>query len=672
MAFSGLRARSLLALLLTCLLVLLPAAVLGWLVLQSIHQHFAEGYVTNLNQLSRERIFAPISREQALSNRLAHSEVTRQWLLAEDDESKRQMFFREAEGFRQDFRDRAYFITNVASQHYYFNSDEAGLDTRPRYRLSADNPDDSWFFSTRESTTDFNINVDRNPMLNTTRLWFNILIRDRDELIGIAGSGVDLSNFISDFIANDMAGVSPMIIDRQGAIQAHQDASLIALNSGADGSADPSSQIFSLLDNPQDDAALRQAMLQAEQLADSTQLLRLNLQGRDHLVALGFIPALGWHLVTAVDLTTAEIIDARWLWPLIGLIVGLALALLLLFSLGTERLLLRPLRQLRQSAQALSDGNYSVQLPVARDDELGELSRSFGVMAERIRENARELENRVQVRTEELQQANRTMAEAQRKIADSISYASLIQRTILPTREMYNCLHDNCAVLWRPRDVVGGDFYLFYDLGDRYLIGVADCAGHGVPGALMTMLGHAALDQAVRDGDPCNPAGILQQADLILRHMLGESAATRSVATSMDAGLVLVDRQRGQVTFAGARIDLYVSDGQQVTRLTGGLRALADKRRGKYQNITTELAGRSFYLCTDGFLDQAGGEQGFGFGNSRFEQMLLSHAHLPLSEQLAAFNRTLAQHQGQHPQRDDITMLCFRDNHCATGASSDA
>lgn len=155
-------------------------------------------------------------------------------------------------------------------------------------------------------------------------------------------------------------------------------------------------------------------------------------------MALGFIPALGWHLVTAVDLTTAEIIDARWLWPLIGLIVGLALALLLLFSLGTERLLLRPLRQLRQSAQALSDGNYSVQLPVARDDELGELSRSFGVMAERIRENARELENRVQVRTEELQQANRTMAEAQRKIADSISYASLIQRTILPTREMYN------------------------------------------------------------------------------------------------------------------------------------------------------------------------------------------------------------------------------------------
>lgn len=672
MAISGLRARSFLALLITCLLVLLPAAVLGWLVLQNIHQHFAEGYVTNLNQLSRERIFAPISREQALSSRLAHSEVTRQWLLEEQDEGKRQLFFREAEGFRRDFRDRAYFIANVSSQHYYFNSDETDFSDQPRYRLRADNPDDSWFFSTMASTSDFNINVDRNPHLNTTRLWFNILIRNQQQLIGIAGSGVDLSNFITDFIANDMAGVSPMILDRQGAIQAHQDASLIALNSGADGDVDPATRIFNLLAGPEQAEALRQAMQQAEQLADSTQLLRLDLQGREHLVALGFIPALGWHLVTAVDLSTAEVIDARWLWPLIALIAGLALALLLLFGLGTERLLLRPLRQLRQSAQALTDGNYEVQLPATRDDELGELSRSFGIMAERIRENAQELESRVQARTLELQRANHSMAAAQRKIADSINYASLIQRAILPTREMLNALHDNCAVLWQPRDVVGGDFYVFYDLGQRYLIGIADCAGHGVPGALMTMLGHAALDQATRNGDPENPAGLLQQADLILRHMLGDSADTRSVATSMDAGLALVDSRRGLITFAGARINLYFSDGQQVSKLSGGHRALADKRQGTYQNQTTELAGRTFYLCTDGLLDQAGGEQGFGFGTSHFEQMLLKHAHLLPSAQQAAFSATLAQHQGDYPQRDDITMLCFRNHHCATGASSDA
>lgn len=660
MAIAGLRTRSFLALLITCLLVLLPTAMLGWQVLQSIHQHFAEGYTSNLNQLSRERIFAPISREQALSSRLAYSEITRQWLTDETNESKHQLFFREAEGFRNDFRDRAYFIASVSSQHYYFNSDDANYSEQPRYRLRNDNPDDNWFFNTAEASNDFNINVDRNPYLNTTRLWFNILIRDQGELIGIAGSGLDLSNFIADFIANDLAGVSPMILDRQGAIQAHQDASLIALNSGADGVADPARKIFSLLTRPSEDAALRQAMLLAEQQPESVQLLRLELQHRDHLVALGYMPALGWHLVTAVDLTTAEIIDSRWLWPLLALLGGLTLVLLVLFSLGTERLLLRPLRQLRQSAQALAEGNYEVQLADARDDEIGELSRTFGIMAQRIRKHTSELESRVRARTLELQHANRQMIEVHRKVEDSINYASLIQQAMLPNREMLNVLHDRYSVLWRPRDVVGGDFYIFHDLGNRYLLGIADCAGHGVPGALMTMLGHAALNQAVRDGNPNDPADLLQRTDQILRQMLGDNTTTRSLATSMDAGLAFVDLEQKQVTYAGARIALYFSDGQQVGHLRGGHRSLADKRLGIYQNTTMDLAGNTFLLCTDGFLDQAGGEHGFGFGSTRFAELLRNCADLPLAAQQEKFSAALAKHQGEYPQRDDITMLSFR------------
>jgi serine phosphatase RsbU (regulator of sigma subunit) len=95
--------------------------------------------------------------------------------------------------------------------------------------------------------------------------------------------------------------------------------------------------------------------------------------------------------------------------------------------------------------------------------------------------------------------------------------------------------------------------------------------------------------------------------------------------------------------------------------LPGARRALGDKRQGDYHNQQIALQpGRTFYLCTDGFLDQAGGERGFGFGNSRFADMLRRHASLPLNEQSAAFSDTLAAYQGDYPQRDDITMLCFR------------
>ncbi|RCI71985.1 hypothetical protein DT376_26160, partial [Pseudomonas aeruginosa] len=113
--------------------------------------------------------------------------------------------------------------------------------------------------------------------------------------------------------------------------------------------------------------------------------------------------------------------------------------------------------------------------------------------------------------------------------------------------------------------------------------------------------------------------------------------------------------------FAGAKISLYASDGEEVQELKGARRAIGDKRRGDYRNIEVPLApGWTFYLSTDGFLDQAGGEHGFGFGSRRFADMLRDHARQPLPEQAEAFVATLAEYQGEHPQRDDITILSFR------------
>jgi len=190
---------------------------------------------------------------------------------------------------------------------------------------------------------------------------------------------------------------------------------------------------------------------------------------------------------------------------------------------------------------------------------------------------------------------------------------------------------------------------------------VVDCAGHGVPGALMTMLAHAALDQAINDCGMANPAAILERTDQIVRNMLSDSAEYKSIATNMDVGLAFVDLSQRRVVFSGAKMALYYSDGRSVEHVAGAKRALVDKRIGDYRNTEVALdAERTFYLCTDGFLDQAGGEQGFGFGNSRFAEMLCQHAKLPLQQQSAAFSDTLAAYQGDYPQRDDITMLCFR------------
>lgn len=243
----------------------------------------------------------------------------------------------------------------------------------------------------------------------------------------------------------------------------------------------------------------------------------------------------------------------------------------------------------------------------------------------------------------------------------AINYASLIQRAILPDRRMQGSLGKDYFVLWKPRDAVGGDFYLYSDVPQGGLLGLIDCAGHSVPGALMTMLARSAINQATAQSDDQNPAAILMKTDEIMRGMFDAEHFNRSLATSMDVGLARIDRDARRLRYAGAKMSLYACNGAEVREYKGGRRSIAEKIRCDYVNIDLPLEeGWTYYLCTDGFLDQAGGEQGYGFGNRRFADMLLQLAHLPLSEQAAHADATLTSYQGERGQRDDITLLAFR------------
>lgn len=275
-------------------------------------------------------------------------------------------------------------------------------------------------------------------------------------------------------------------------------------------------------------------------------------------------------------------------------------------------------------------------------------------MAQQVRAHSENLERLVDERTREL-------AEAHRKVTDSIRYASLIQHAILPDRALKADLQGQYFVLWRPRDVVGGDFYLYRSATGQCLFGVVDCAGHGVPGACMTMIAHAALEVALGDTPWQDPAALLQRTDQVARGMLPGDDRSRQIATSMDMGLCHVDLERRLVTFAGARLGLFWSDGDNCEEIPGHRRGVNDRRSGSYDNAQVPLAaGRTFYLVSDGLLDQAGGDQGYGFGARRLAAWIRTHAHLPLAEQKSALLEEIQAYQGPLAQRDDITLLAFR------------
>ncbi|ARP91940.1 histidine kinase [Bordetella genomosp. 9] len=660
MAKLGLRAKSLLALGLACLLALIPTALLGWHAMEQVREHFGRAYADNFALLSRQRILAPVLRELALSQRFIGSELARDWLLDEKDPAKRERFFREAEGFRDAFRSHAYFLINAASGNYYFNEAGKPLSQSPRYKLRANDPEDRWFYDSLAAKGDYNINVNPDGKLKITRVWFNVIARDNGQPLAIGGASLDLSDFLHEFVGSGEPGVTPIIIDDKGNIQAHPDPALIDYNSGA-AAESGRGRIFTVI---QDDAG-RQALDDALRLApgtpDAAQSIWVRMQGKRQLMAVSYVPELRWYVLAAVDLHAARIGGTAGLWPAIAAVVLLIGGLLAAFGYAVNRLVLRPIRKLQQSARAIADGRYDVRLPAGGADEIGDLSRAFGVMAEKVRTHTQELEIKVRERTQALEAANRAMASANKKIGDSIDYASLIQQAILPRRQMAQSLGERHFVMWKPRDVVGGDFYVFRPHGENCLLGVMDCAGHGVPGALMTMLVRAALDVAIAETGPADPAAILARTDAAIRGMLADMQLPHALATNTDAGLVYIDRAAGRLAFAGAKISLYESDGAECREHRGARRSLGDKRRGEYANLMLPLAaGTTFYLSTDGFLDQAGGEHGFGFGSTRFVQMLKTVARLPLADQCEALDRALADYRGDLPQRDDITILSFR------------
>jgi serine phosphatase RsbU (regulator of sigma subunit) len=654
----SLRAKSALALGASILVVLALALLIGWRALASIEETLGAAFTRNYNRYNEQRILAPVMRELALSQRFADSEVTRRWLLDEKDPQKKSLFFAEAAHYQRAFEDRSYFVISATTRHYYFNDRKSRWSGLPRYTLNPSDKNDAWFFTTMRNARHYNINVNVDSKLKVTKVWFNVIVADGARKLGLAGTGLDLTTVLKRFIDSGEAGVTPMIWNEVGAIEAHPNRALINYDTVSAAGAQRST-VFNLLRRDADKTQLRTAMQAARGEEEKPQLLHVVLDGRNQLLALSYVPELKWFVATAVDLKAAHVLDSRLWWPLFAGGAALLVLLLTATTLFVNCVLLRPILRLTASVRQMARGRYDVELPPAGNDELGELTRVFGAMAAQVRTHTDELENKIRERTKEILAVNEQMAIANKNIGDSIRYASLIQNAILPEREMASALGGEYFVWWKPRDVVGGDVYLFRRTERGFLVGVVDCAGHGVPGALMTMIAHGTLNVVLDALGPDDPAAVLSEADARLRATLQTSEEAARLATHMDAGLAYVDLTTATVFFAGAKTSLYWCDGEAVGELKGDRSALGGRRRVLFSNQSAPLDGRAFYLTTDGVLDQSGGALGYSFGNERFAAMLRRHAREPFAAQRAAFERELAEYRDGLPQRDDITVLGF-------------
>ena len=274
----------------------------------------------------------------------------------------------------------------------------------------------------------------------------------------------------------------------------------------------------------------------------------------------------------------------------------------------------------------------------------------------------REVRLRLQLKAStEKERAQKELIEAAHNdLTDSIRYSQRIQQAVLPKDDVLGRQFREHFVLDRPRDIVSGDFHWCAQVGDRTIVAVADCTGHGVPGALMSILGSTLLKTIVLDQGEHRPATIL---DRLREELITALRGKDGLSDGMDMAICVVDHTAGELRYAGAYNPLYrVRDGvlEQVDadRMPVGLHA------GNMTAFTEQVLdlrrGDMYYLCSDGLQDQFGGPDDRKFGRGRLKQLLTEVAHLSAPEQQRRVEGALQLWQQDHPSVDDILVLGFR------------
>jgi len=281
----------------------------------------------------------------------------------------------------------------------------------------------------------------------------------------------------------------------------------------------------------------------------------------------------------------------------------------------------------------------------------------------RLEKAKQHLERVVSERTAEVERQKTQLEAAFTDIRDSIHYAKRIQDAILPLDEQVTAVLPELFVLLYPRDIVSGDFYWFARRGEKAFVACVDCTGHGVPGALMSMIGNTLLNEIVIEKGVEQPAAILQRLHQRVREALKQNLNSET-RDGMDISLCVVHTDSSEMEYAGANRPVFIVRNGQLIELDpdkysiGGYQGEED-RTFTSRSIRLEKEDR-VYLFSDGYPDQFGGEKGKKFMIKRFREMILSAWRLPVKEQQALFDRRFLEWKSGYEQTDDVLVIGFK------------
>lgn len=624
----------------------------------SIIDDLALRFGTKEALLEKNKIISIIDREVALAQKMADDTALRRWASDEDNKELSKQAFAELESYRRIYRDKSFFIALAPSNHYYVYNKQSGHNRVEMVTLDAQKTEDAWFFEGLRNIDGYALNLDYNPTLKEAKVWFNaIMVDDYGKRHGICGGGITITDFLNEIVYTRQKGLSTILIDRAGFIQAHENRKIVDHNANTRDAAKKIT-IFSLMDDAARQNQLREAITSLSAGKSEVQAFPVRVGGKNYLLAVSYLQGTGWFNVVLVDVS--RVISVKEFLPIVTIMALALLLVIITIGILINRMVLVPLTRLSIASQEIAAGRYDIALPVTGKDELGDLTGSFNTMSATILDHTTNLELKVQERTDELSVTNRMLEDSQHRIMESISYARKIQTSILPTQESLDrCLGEH-FILYRPKEQVGGDFYYLREFPDHFLLAVIDCTGHGIPGAFMTMTVNAVLNHVIDAACNDNPARILTE----LNRKMQNTLHMQEVDAGLDIAICMVERRTGRLVYSAAGLPLHIVSHGTVREIRGDHQRVGYKgSRLDYLYTNHELflgAGDCCYLTSDGLLDEPGGSKGYGFGAERFRTALVGNAQLSMHSQSETLERIISEYRGEHRQRDDVTVAAFR------------
>lgn len=261
-----------------------------------------------------------------------------------------------------------------------------------------------------------------------------------------------------------------------------------------------------------------------------------------------------------------------------------------------------------------------------------------------------------------LLESNKQLEEQNKDIRDSIYYAQRIQQSILQSEEQLKQFFSDSFLMFKPKDIVSGDYYWFYETEQYKFVAAVDCTGHGVPGAMMSMVANSIFKEVFVNREIILPSEILNALDEELDKAINRNQDA-SFNDGMDVSLIRIDKVSNELTFSGAFRSILISRQNQVTELKGSRYPIGFYSGVKktFEDISFQLEKNdSVYLFTDGFIDQFGGEKNKKLNKSNFKDLIQTIGEMPMDEQEAFLEYSFNNWKQDLEQTDDVLVIGIR------------